>query len=274
MGVCSDVSAVSLTINFAADSYCCVQQKASQRFWSGQELMLRENHRGFRNMIFRHMTYSSGSLFFFAPAADSVKFLSCPPPSFRKKKRNLSLLLRLTPSPFCCSIFRVHSNTLFPSPALPSLQSHWPILWRTVKDRRSVYRLASFLGHWDSIDVCELPSHPPLSRTTTSHTHTHTLPACLYKKFSGLERGGWGGVILRVSTSVAIRIQSAVGLYTSFLRRSTQQDKANSIIRPACSTSTIDLAPELQHNTWLNKWLVIQGSFQAVPRCGFFFFFF
>lgn len=208
--------------------------------------------------------------------------MSPPPPPLEKKKRNLSLLLRLTPSPFCCSIFRVHSNTLFPSPALPSLQSHWPILWRTVKDRRSVYRLASFLGHWDNIDVCELPSHPPLSRTTLApppHTHTHTLPACLYKDFSGLERGGWGGVILRVSTSVAIRIQSAygpVGLYTSFLRRSSQQDKANSIIRPACSISTIDLAPELQHNTWLNKWLVIQGSFQAVPRsqCGFFFFFF
>lgn len=149
--------------------------------------MLRENHRGFRNMIFRHMTYSSGSLFFFCSRCRFCKIpLMSPPPSFRKKKRNLSLLLRLTPSPFCCSIFRVHSNTLFPSPALPSLQSHWPILWRTVKDRRSVYRLASFLGHWDNIDVCELPSHPPLSRTTLApppHTHTHSSCMSLQRFF-------------------------------------------------------------------------------------------
>lgn len=132
----------------AADSYCCVQQKVSQRFWSGQELMLRENHRGFRNMIFRHMTYSSGSLFF-APAADSVKFLSCPP-SFKKKKISLCFCVSLPH--LSVALFLECTLILFPSPALPSLQSHWPILWRTVKDRRSVYRLASFLGHWDSID--------------------------------------------------------------------------------------------------------------------------
>lgn len=118
--MCSDVSAVSLTINFAADSYCCVQQKASQRFWSGQELMLRENHRGFRNMIFRHMTYSSGSLFF-APAADSVKFLSCPPPPLEKKKKKKSLCFCVSLPHLSVALF-LECTLILSFPLLPSLR--------------------------------------------------------------------------------------------------------------------------------------------------------
>lgn len=63
--------------------------------------------------------------------------------------------LRFLPfTSFSRSIFSMHSNALSPFAALPPLQSHWPILWRTVKGRRSVYCLASFLGQWDSADVC------------------------------------------------------------------------------------------------------------------------
>lgn len=128
-------------------------------FWSKLELMLHENHRGFHNQIWRQMTYLALLFFIPPPAAGSVNFLLFPTTEFLLSAHPLAAPPLTS---FCPSIFSVHSNTLLRSPALPLLQSYWPILWRTVKDRRSVYCLASFLGQWDSADVCVLPSHPPL----------------------------------------------------------------------------------------------------------------
>lgn len=206
-------------------------------------------------MIFRHMTYSSGSLFFFAPAADSVKFLLCPPPPPLEKKKEISLCFCVSLPHLSVALF-LECTLILSFPLLPSLRcSPTDLFYGAPSKTGGVFtaqRRFQVTGTTQTY-VSFLPTLLCLAPPSHHHlTHTHTLPACLYKDFSGLERGGWGGVILRVSTSVAIRIQSAygpVGLYTSFLRRSSQQDKANSIIRPACSISTIDLAPELQHNT-------------------------
>lgn len=115
--------------------------------------------------------------------------LQCPyvsspfPPNWIPPVRPIPSLFPPSLTSFCRSIFRVLLNTLFPSPALPPLlQSHWPILWRTVKDRRGVYCVASFLGQWDNAGVCMLPSPlcfaPPLLQGFMEMTLAR-------------ERGGW-----------------------------------------------------------------------------------
>lgn len=117
-------------------------------FGSTQELMS-ENHQAVHNLPLQ-LAMMFFSFHFPVVRRLSVKFLLSP--------KQISAVTRpqcFQPfTSFSRSIFSVHSHALSPSVALPPLQSHWPILWRTVKGRRSVYCLASFLGQWDSADVC------------------------------------------------------------------------------------------------------------------------
>lgn len=141
MGVCSDVNAVTLSLSFLFISGTLL--RTALTFWSTQELMLYENQQAVHNLL-----YSWWSALVFISLL-LMKFLS----SLKQISAVTRPLLFLPFTSFPRSIFSVRSNALSPSVALPSLQSHWPILWRTVKGRRSVYCLASFLGQWDSAYV-------------------------------------------------------------------------------------------------------------------------
>ena len=194
----------------AAVTFCYVQQKVSSGFIERTEVNVAWKSLGLSGSDFWDRWRLQVRLFY------CCRFCKIPlistnwiPP--------VTLSPPLPPSltSFCRSIFRVHSNTLFPSPALPPLQSYWPILWRTVKDRRSVYCLASFLGQWDSADVCMLPSHPP------AFVSCPPLPCkSLWKLFREGGKGGW--LTPHFSTSVGGWVQilfCSAQPYSSFLRK-------------------------------------------------------
>lgn len=144
MGVCSDVNAVTLSLSFLSVSGTLLRT-AKLGFWEHIGIN-DENHQAVYNLRLQLAMFFS----FHFPVASVCKIPLVPKTNFCCH----TSLCFLTFTSFSRSIFSVHSHALSPSVALPPLQSHWPILWRTVKGRRSVYCLASFLGQWDSADVC------------------------------------------------------------------------------------------------------------------------